>query len=274
MTPPETITAFDLACMCKVGRILGGHDAGVPRWPLPALPERPAPQTMEQHRYEIVRRTLNQTGGNVLAAARILNINKTTIYDALKRGGEKIALKSKKIVRLAACVVALTLVGCVAPSPVAETEPVKHITPAAAPALPQLNLVARSSAPVKTNGVVTLKWDNGDPALTYPRNTTLGITYPATTNETITVGGLPVGTVQTFVVTNAAGSSLPASAVVTPDTMRLQVQTWLYLTWPGPAGTLQRTTNMVIWQDVQPIPGGGSYIVTNNSEKAFYRVKL
>jgi len=146
---------------------------------------------------------------------------------------------------------------------------------AALPALPQLNAVARSSAaPVKTNGVVTLKWDNGDPAETVIVNQSTGIAYPATTAETLTVGGLPIGSTQTFIATNSAGSSLPASTVVTPDTMRLQVQTWLYLTWPGPAGTLQQTTNMVIWQDVQPIPSGGSYIVTNNSEKAFYRVKL
>jgi hypothetical protein len=90
----------------------------------------------------------------------------------------------------------------------------------------------------------------------------------------LTVGGLPIGAVQTFIATNSAGSSTPASAVVTPDTMKLQVQTWLYLTWPGPAGTLQQTTNLVIWQDVQPIPSGGSYIVTNNAARAFYRVKL
>jgi len=67
---------------------------------------------------------------------------------------------------------------------------------------------------------------------------------------------------------------LPASTVVTPDTMSLRFQTWLYLTWPGPSGTLQRTTNLVIWQDVQPISSGGSYIVTNAGARAFYRVKL
>lgn len=145
----------------------------------------------------------------------------------------------------------------------------------ALPALPRTVRTAQSlAAPIKTNGVVTLKWSNGDPAETVIVNQSTGIAYPATTAETLTVGGLPIGAVQTFIATNSAGSSAPASTVVTPDTMKLQVQTWLYLTWPGPAGTLQQTTNLVIWQDVQPIPSGGSYIVTNAGARAFYRVKL
>ena len=147
---------------------------------------------------------------------------------------------------------------------------------AALPALPQLNAIARSSAaPVKTNGVVTLLWTNGEPAETTILNLTTGIKYEPTTLEHLTVGGLPIGSTQTFIATNNAGSSLPASTVVTPDTMRLQVQTWLYLTWPGPAGTLQQTTNMVIWQDVAPIGANGSFIVTNQLKRGeFYRVKL
>lgn len=231
---------------------------------------------MEQHRYEIVRRTLNQTGGNILAAARILDVNKTTVYDVLKRGGEKIALKSKKIIRMAACLVAFTLVGCVGTSSVQRPEPDTTTRSAVAiPALPRTLTTAQSSvAPVRTNGVVTLKWDNGEPPETVVVNQTTGTVYPATTAETLTVGGLPIGSTQTFIASNASGSSLPASAVITPDTMKLQVQTWLYLTWPGPAGTLQRTTNLVIWQDVAPIGANGGFIVTNNQAREFYRVKL
>lgn len=267
MTPPESNEAFDMACACKLGRILGGHDAGVPRWPLPALPARSEPMTLEQHRYTAVRRTLNHTGGNVLAAARILDVNKTTIYDVLKRGGEKVVLKSKKIIRMAACLVAMAITGCGGLS--------KVPTVAAMPALPRTLTTAQSLAgPVKTNGVVTLTWNNGDDPETVIVNQTTGAVYPVTTAQTLTVGGLAVGSKQTFIATNSSGSSLPASTVVVPDTMRLQVQTWLYLTWPGPAGTLQRTTNMVIWKDVQPISSGGSYIVTNAGARAFYRVKL
>jgi len=176
----------------------------------------------------------------------------------------------------AAAVVLLLVAGCQAPVSNLKSEisdpPPRSV---AMPALPRTLTTAQSSAaPVKTNGVVTLAWDNGEPAETTILNLTTGINYEATTLEHITVGGLPIGSTQTFIANNASGSSLPASVTVTPDPMRLTYQTWLYLTWPGPAGTLQRTTNMVIWQDVQPISSGGSYIVTNNAAKAFYRVKL
>lgn len=199
--------------------------------------------------------------------------------DGLRDAGRARVVNGRCYGRWIALPLLLLFVGCAAPqfsAPPQPTEP-QPKTISALPALPQLNAIARSSsAPVKTNGVVTLTWNAGDPdKRTVIVNQSTGIAYPATTAETLTVGGLPIGSTQTFIATNNAGSSLPASTVVTPDTMRLQVQTWLYLTWPGPAGTLQRTTNMVIWQDVQPIPSGGSYIVTNQLKRGeFYRVKL
>jgi len=197
--------------------------------------------------------------------------------DGLRDAGRARVVNGRCYGRWIALPLLLLFVGCAAPqfsAPPQPTEP-QPKTISALPALPQLNAIARSSAPVKTNGVVTLKWDNGEPAETVIVNQSTGIAYPVTTAETLTVGGLPIGSTQTFIATNSAGSSLSASAVVTPDPMRLTYQTWLYLTWPGPAGTLQRTTNMVIWQDVQPIPSGGSYIVTNQLKRGeFYRVKL
>jgi hypothetical protein len=275
MNAPESNQAFDLACACKLGRILGGHDPVTAVRRFPRVDRGPA-ETMEQHRFDLVKRTLAQTGGNVWATSRILDVNKTTIYDVLKRGGRKVVLKSKKIIRLAACLVALALTSCATPFPAVpsqNSQTQKAI--AAMPALPRTLATAQSSvAPVKTNGVVTLVWSNGEPAETVVVNRTTGAVYPATTLETLTVGGLAVGSQQTFVATNASGASLPASVVVTPDTMRLTYQTWLYLTWPGPAGTLQRTTNLVIWQDVAPINANGGFIVTNNQAREFYRVKL
>lgn len=272
MTAPENNQAFDFACACKLGRILGGHDpvTAVRRFP---RVERGTAETMEQHRFDLVKRTLAQTGGNVWATSRILDVNKTTIYDVLKRGGRKVVLKSKKIIRMAACVVALMLVGCVsrrAAEPQSQTKTIAPIMPS----LPTLTMGRSMVAPAKTNGVVTLVWDNGEPAETVIINQTTGAVYPATTRETLTVGGLAVGSQQTFVATNTSGSSLPASVTVTPDTMRLTYQTWLYLTWPGPAGTLQRSTNLIIWQDDRPIAAGGSVIITNKAAMEFYRVKL
>ncbi len=153
----------------------------------------------------------------------------------------------------------------------------KTVTVAPLPELPRTLKTALATSAPKSNGVVRLIWDNGNPAETYPVNTTLGIRYPATTAGEMTVGGLPIGTTQTFVVTNSAGSSLPASAVVAPDGYALKFQTWLYLTWPGPAGVLQAATNVTqpgtVWRDVQPIASGGSFLATNQAAQEFYRVR-
>lgn len=145
------------------------------------------------------------------------------------------------------------------------------------PDMPRTLQTALASVAPRSNGVVRLTWDNGNPAESFPVNTTMGITYPATTEGTLTVGGLPIGTTQTFVVTNSAGSSLPASAVVAPDGFSLKFETWLFLTWPGPGGMLQKTTDLTskpgaVWSNVQPIASGGTYIVTNQAAREFYRV--
>lgn len=201
-------------------------------------------------------------------------------------------MKTTNLILLAA----LMLTGCVAPnvsdsnkslpagvvfSRVVDTENFpdsnKVISVASMPELPRTLQTSLATSAPKSNGVVRLVWDNGNPAETYPVNTTLGVTYPATTAGEMTVGGLPVGTTQTFVVTNSAGSSLPASAVVAADGYALKFQTWLYLTWPGPAGVLQKTTNVTqpgtIWRDVQPIASGGSFLATNQAAQEFYRVR-
>lgn len=140
------------------------------------------------------------------------------------------------------------------------------------PALPKPTLSA--TVPTKTNGVVTLKWSNGDPAETTLVNQTTGTVYPATTTETITVGGLAVGTKQTFVATNTAGASAPVSTTIAADTLKLNFTTWLYLTWPGPAGILQRSTNLVLWTDDRAIASNGAVIITNATAREFYRVKI
>lgn len=256
----EESKQFDLACACKLGRILGGHD--------PVTTVRQFAPSLQTAIRDSAAKVLRENGGNYTKAAKAFGVSRGTFYEWFPR--------PRNIIRMAACLVALTLVGCVGTSSVQRPEPDAPTRSAVAmPALPRTLTTAKSlAAPVKTNGVVTLKWDSGEPAETVVVNQTTGTVYPATTAETLTVGGLPIGSTQTFIASNTSGSSLPASAVITPDTMKLQVQTWLYLTWPGPAGTLQRTTNLVIWQDVQPIASGGSFIVTNSAAKAFYRVKL
>ena len=248
---------FNLACACKLGRLLAGHD--------PITSVRQFAPTLKQAVESAMRKEFASRNGNVRATAMALGVSRNTIY--------KVCLPiPKNVIRLAACLAVFVCGVANAQIKGAQflvTQPAKT---AALPALPKQTMSAVIA--VKTNGVVTAKWTNGDPALSYLVNTNSGTVYPATTNGNLTVGGLPVGTRQTFVVTNAAGASAPVSVTVTPDSMTLKFTTWLYLTWPGPAGTLQRTTNMVIWTDVQPIASGGSVIITNQSGREFYRVKL
>jgi len=264
MTPPESNQAFDLACACKLGRILGGHD--------PVTAVRQFAPTLEAALSKAAKEVFESNNRNVSATARALGVSRNWIY-------KWCAPVPNNIVRLAACLVALALAGCATQFPISNVQSQIENQPStmasSIPSLPRMTDVSRSTgAPVKTNGVVTLKWANGDPAETVIVNQTTGAVYPATTAETLTVGGLPIGSTQTFIATNSSGASLPASTIVTPELMRLQFQTWLYLTWPGPAGTLQRTTNLVLWQNVQPISSGGSYIVTNAGARAFYRVQI
>ncbi len=273
--PPEP---FALACACKLGRILSGHDCGVPRWPLPALPTRSHPDRLQDITNAHILKVLDECNGKKSEAARRLDIMRHTLDSRLARMKHK---APANVIRLVACLVIML---CFVSSARAQIKGAQKLmsqnTPAptppkkmALPLSPKPTITAPVAAP-KTNGVVTLKWNNGNPAETVIVNQTEGIAYPATTSETLTVGGLAVGTKQTFVATNTAGASLPASVTVTADTMTLKYTTWLYLTWPGPAGTLQRSTNLVIWQDDRPISAGGSAIITNAAPREFYRVKL
>lgn len=268
--PPEP---FALACACKLGRILGGHDCGVPRWPLPALPTRSHPDRLQDITNAHILKVLDECNGKKSEAARRLDIMRHTLDSRLARMKHK---APANVIRLVACLVVFCASLANAQMKGAQFLSRKSGTQEktlALPALPKRSLTA--TLPTKTNGVVTLKWNNGDPAETTIVNQTSGIFYPSTVNETLTVGGLPVGTKQTFVATTTAGASLPASVTVTADSMTIQYTTWLYLTWPGPAGILQRTTNLVIWQDVQPIASGGSVLITNKLQRGeFYRVKL
>ena len=256
MTPPESNEGFDLACMCKLGRILGGHD--------PVTAVRQFAPTLEMAVRSAAIKVLNENGGSYADAAQKLGVNRGTLYQWFP--------KPKNIIRLAACLVAVVLVGC-------GTVPISNRQSpivSALPALPRTLTTAQSSvAPVRTNGVVTLKWANGEPAETVIVNQTTGTVYPATTAETLTVGGLAIGSTQTFIATNASGASLPASAVVTPDNLKVRIFiSKLGIAWDGPAGILQSSTNNVLWRDERAITTGAVLEVSPTERARFYRVKL
>lgn len=258
MNQPEP---FNLACACKLGRLLAGHD--------PITSVRQFAPTLKQAVESAMRKEFASRNGNVRATAVALGVSRNTIY--------KVCLPiPKNVIRLAACLAVFVCGVANAQIKGAQfltnhrgTEAQSSI---ALPALPKRTLSAVPQ--VKTNGVVTLQWSNGDPAETAIVNQTAGVVYPTTTNATLTVGGLAVGGRQTFVATNTAGASLPVTTVIAADSLTLKFSTWLYLTWDGPPGTLQTSTNTVIWRDLQPIATGGGYIVTNSAARGFYRVKL
>lgn len=137
---------------------------------------------------------------------------------------------------------------------------------------------AMAVAPVKPrkDGVVSLAWDNGDPAETTISNLTTGAAFDAGTSEAITLGGLEVGRAQTFVAANVIGESNTEIVVPASDTNTLtQVPAWR---WNGPAGILQANptpTSAGVWTNVGNISANGVYVVTNpNAPRLFYRVKI
>lgn len=127
----------------------------------------------------------------------------------------------------------------------------------------------------KTNGVVTLGWDNGNPPQTVIVNQTTGAAFDAGTRGNITLGGLAVGPAQTFIATNASGASNPLTLTIPADTNKLEyVETEIRYIWRGRNGTLQFSSNLVNFVDLGPINTGAVLSFTNNNPSAFYRVKL
>lgn len=165
MKPTESITQFEATCACKVGRILGGHDAGVARWPLPPLPKADEPVRLREVNFHIVKRTVAKHGGNKTAAGEELGIKRQTITNILRSGGKR---KLRNVIQLAqvcaAFVLGLFLVGCkssqVTPRQTESGVPTLAVRPL--PPLPQSNSRAQSMTaelpPVPTNAAVIVRW--------------------------------------------------------------------------------------------------------------------
>lgn len=126
----------------------------------------------------------------------------------------------------------------------------------------------------RTNGVVTLGWDNGNPPQTVIVNQTTGAAFDAGTNGNITLGSLDIRP-QTFVATNQSAASNTLTVTPAPDTNKLEyVETVIRYRWPGRTGTLQWSSNLVNFVDLGTITTGASLSFTNNNPSAFYRVKI
>ena len=125
---------------------------------------------------------------------------------------------------------------------------------------------------VKPYGVVTVSFDQGEPPETFLVNHSTGQTHALGLSTNETIGGIRIGA-NTFAVTNASGSSAAVTALVTADTNTLVYHGQMFR-WPGRAGTLQRSTDLVRWFDVRPIQSGEVILQTNNQAREFLRVKL
>lgn len=306
----QSPTSFDLACSCKVGRILAGHDCGVPRWPLPALTIAEQPTLLAKIELDAANAALKRNGGNKTAAAKELGIMRQTLHDILNRNGAKVKRMPGNVIQLAqACaafVLGLFLLGCQSPAPLgnngrpqgpssvppresAAAQPTLAVRPL--PPLPQQSYTFLGTdsagaplafAPVreKTNGVVYITFDPDTPPETFLLNKDTGIVYDAGTNISMTIGGVRVGT-NSFVAFNQIETpsgvkkwfSETVTAVVQSDTNKLTHYGSLWR-WNGGPGILQHSIDGVTFTNVRAIPAGAVIFQTNNQSSGFLRVKL
>jgi hypothetical protein len=142
-----------------------------------------------------------------------------------------------------------------------------------------------------TSPTVTVVWDaSPDPSVVGYR-VYFGIESERYTNSVtvtnalqVTIGGLVPGTIYYFAATafDAAGMESDLSnetyyylAAPAPVTARLAFAPYIFRAeWNGSAGMLQRSTNLVQWVDLHPLPSGSVVLVTNTGAREFLRVKL
>jgi hypothetical protein len=171
-----------------------------------------------------------------------------------------------KLSALTAASVVLAMAACGAPP-----QPV-YLTPTPATLTQALRAITHPRP--KTNGVVTLAWDAGNPPQTVISNLTLAAAVDVGTNQIATLGNQLVGT-NVYVARNAIGASNLVTNNVTADTNRLSFTPYIYrAAWPGPAGVLQSSSNAVLFSDLRPIQTGEAVLITNNFPAQFFRVRI
>lgn len=96
---------------------------------------------------------------------------------------------------------------------------------------------------------------------------------------TVVISNLPPGTnVFTARSVDAAETESYDSNSVewfVPDVRRLEFAPYIFRAqWDGSDGVLQRSTNLMTWEDYAPLPSGSVVLVTNTGPREFFRVKL
>lgn len=260
--PPDMKVDCDYAEIlrwaCERGRVLGGHAVYAP-----------ADRTLLDRRKDVAQSVLKRAGGDYRQAAAQLGISHTTLYEWFP--------KAKNIIRLAACVALVALVGCATP---VFSEP-PTITPQPVPLsiIPPLPtaLSSRSvTAPVPTNGSVWLQWTPGAAPQTLV-NLTNQTAVDVGDSSLARVAALQVGVKQGFIVTNATGASNMAVGPATVETNRITEIGQIYAAplFTGRSNYLVTSTNLITWSVEKLLGTNGTavFLVTNSEPARFYRVK-
>jgi hypothetical protein len=285
LTVPQPSTQEALDAALKLGRMWAGWDDILPMG-LKPIPKSDVIKPLSEVRYQTALDALARNNGNRTATSHELDITHETLLRILDRQGKRLPKprRDSKIIHLsqvAAVMLCLFLTGCVTKHTVSPKSKVQSPIPPPLPTdiqrstlLPRMT--ATVPAPVKTNGVVSLRWNNGSADDSTIANLTTGDAFPAGQNESITIGGLRVGVAQVFVATNVLGASNLVTNTPVADTNRLTLEPYISRgRWPGAAGVLQFSTNLVNWTDIGVINSGGTFLVTNGvALRGFYRVKL
>jgi hypothetical protein len=221
---------FNLACACKLGRLLGGHDALSTVRDMSPLPVVGAPVTMEQIRYAATLDAIRKAGNKEKAAER-LQISKNTLFDIiLRRQGRKVTINSSKVIQLAK-VAALFLL-CALGASVANAQPRGSA----------LLLPSKLVSAVRTNTSRTLVWDSLEPQFNVYRGAKRSSLVKV---ATVSSNGYPYTNGAVYAVSSVNFAGVESSLAYYPSNRvgALQWETSTNLSTWITGGTLETFTN-------------------------------
>lgn len=279
-TLPEKNAVLDAAC--NQGRQEAGLDVVVvqrKRTVKSAFYEQP--KTHEELRYMAAVRAVEQCRTKGDAAMR-LDISRTTLDKILKSGGVKTNLK--RLVLL----LCFVLAGCVTKQP-SRLASINAVVMPPTPPVPMMTTEIHGLA-LAPPDTLSLAWDaspsagvtgyrvyegpaSGDYPRSYVVGQALGVTIPK-----------PVAPTH-FVVTayeSEAGAESDFSNEVkfTPAIVTASLNFYTYIfraDWSGSPGTLETSADLgtnKTWTVVRPIATGESVLITNDQQRAFFRVRI
>jgi hypothetical protein len=237
-------------------------------------PDCLAPLTLEQVGALAVQNELRRNAGNVSETARSLGISRS--YAVTLRGRFVSAIRS--IAPLAALFVICAHLCPSVASAAAFSEPPPATVPSPKSALLTSAMRAAIAPRPATNGTVMLVWDAGESPQTVVNLSNKTATAVGLA-DIATIGGLQVGSVNTFVVTNVSGASNLATTTAQRGTNRITTLGTITIYGadrvPGRTNWLLTSSNLVTWTRTMNLgtnAGRSTFLVTNGvTPAAYYR---